>query len=142
MCPSDSTTSVGSDSWNRQNQLNGMPHVEARVWTRLSAVVRADLVDALLVLVPLFLRDQQLGQGAVDAFHQGVGGQPGAEHQLAGAVQQRSAWSAGGGSRRRLSRTSAASVRLLPDGARLCRRRDDAHQIRPAGGETGPRPGG
>ena len=52
------------------------------------AVVRPHLVDALLVLVPLFLRDQQLGQGPVDAFHQGVGGQPGAQHQLAGAVQQ------------------------------------------------------
>ena len=34
--PSDSTTSVGSDSLNRQNQLKGMPQVDARVCTRPS----------------------------------------------------------------------------------------------------------
>ncbi len=52
------------------------------------ALVGPHLINAFLVLVPLFLGDQQLGQRAVDAFHQGVGGQPGAEDQLAGAVQQ------------------------------------------------------
>ena len=52
-------------------------------------LARLHLVDAFLVPVPLFLRDQQLGQRAVDPLHQGVGGQPGAEHQLARAVQQR-----------------------------------------------------
>ena len=134
MRPPDSTTSVGSDSWNRQNQLNGMPQVEARVWTRLSAVVGLHLVDALLVLVPLFFRDQQLGQGPVDAFHQGIGRQPGAEHQLAGAVQQagRAAPAAA------VLRRPAASSRCAGPDGRLPGAADDAHQIGPAGGKRIP----
>ena len=52
------------------------------------SVAGLDEVDAFLVLVPLFFRNQHFGEGAVDSFHQRVGCQSGPQHQLAGAVQQ------------------------------------------------------
>ena len=45
----------------------GRPGVDAA-----QAVVGPCLVDAFLVPFALFLRDQQLGQGPVDPFHQGI----------------------------------------------------------------------
>ncbi|BCW52072.1 hypothetical protein StoSoilB13_44140 (plasmid) [Arthrobacter sp. StoSoilB13] len=98
-----------------------------------------DAIDPRLVLVPLRNRNQQIGQRAVHTIHEGIRCQPGANHQLAGAVKQPSGVvgvlilgrRAGGG--------ICGTVRRSVPPARDARH---SHQISPAGGEGVPaRPG-
>ena len=116
-----------------RNAPRGRPGVDPA-----QAIVRAHLINAFLVLVPLFFRDQQLGQGPVDAFHQGIGGQPGAEDQLAGAVQQ-PVGLRGGRGRRTSAASCAAPARRVPAvaGAATTRTRS----VRPVGNGSPSGPG-
>src|SRR6478736_2033871 len=126
MWPSASTTSVGSDSWKRQNQLNGMPHVDALVWTRLR---------------PSWARTSSMRSWCLSRCSSGIsswarGPWMPSIRALAASPARRTSWL---GQYSNRSGCGAAAVpdltasSVAPDGAR-----DNAHQIGPAGGKRIP----